>query len=462
MVIVAAACSVSEPRNGFSAAEATRGTTPSGSSVGDPSDAGSGGAALDESSASAPADVNDAVPEAESTSGAAPADAGGSGATPSGGSGSGAGSGGSGGSGGSSAVGVTGDSVTVSFIAGFGGAYGPVIEQTYAGFETWLDDVNARGGVHGRQVRIKKVDHKETAEGGVAACQETLQNGSFFAIIGEGQGDANVTAADCLDKRGFVHAAFVGAPNPSWKNSYYMIPSSIDQGRSLGSFVKNVLGDGDKKLGVFHLAAPVYSLGKDAYAAEAKRLGMDVVAVEQIEPNQGSFTSQLVRMRDAGVENIAIVATIEAIGILRDARVMSYAPKFTGIVWQFDFITQTARDTAKGATGLRYSVTVDTAAFKQFQQKAAEQGRSGATDGEALLFYGYGLLLEKILDSAGPQPTRDSLRLGIESIKGYDNGILPPITWGPGDFVGSEASFPAKCCTPDYAWASMGPPRREF
>ena len=91
--------------------------------------------------------------------------------------------------------------MTVSVIAGFSGPLAGVISRAYEGLLTWQDDVNGAGGIHGRKVVLKKVDHKETADGGVAACKEALSNGSFFAIVPEGV-EATLTAVGCLDAAG--------------------------------------------------------------------------------------------------------------------------------------------------------------------------------------------------------------------------------------------------------------------
>lgn len=347
-------------------------------------------------------------------------------------------------------------------LAGFSGTFGVVLREAVKGFDVWADDVNSRGGIHGRQVVVKKVDHKETAEGGVAACKEVLNNGSFTAIIAEGQGDANVTGAHCLDDAGFVHLAVLPAIDPDLTTAYTILPATTDQGSSLASFVKNVMGDGERKIGVIHLKPPAYVQGKDAFVNEARKLGMDVVAQEAIEENQASFTPQLIRIRDAGAETVAIIATYEAAGILRDAKAIGYEPHWTGIVWLFDFVSQASGGTASGARGLRFSATIDSPVYGEFQATAAKQGRSGLTDGEALINYGYGLLMGRVLEAAGPQPTLETLRSGIEAINNYFNGVLPPITWGPGDPVGPTASFPAACCGADNTWKSLGPPKDRF
>ena len=361
------------------------------------------------------------------------------------------------------ARGVTAKTIRVSVIAGFSGAYGTVINGVYEeGFGTWLADINARGGIHGRKVELVKLDHAETTAGGVNACKQAQSNNTFLAFVAEGQGDGNFAASDCLDKAGVINLAFQGAPSTSWRNTYGWISSGQAQGKALASYVKQGLGDGGKKLGVIYLSPPSYAATQQAYVAEAKKLGMNVVASEQVQPNQSSFVSELSRLRNAGAENVAIIATTEAIGILRDARSLGFSPRWVGAVWCFDFITQAARDLAKDAHCLRYSAAVNSPKFAEFRAKANKYGKGSATNGEALIYYGAAQLLEKTLDAAGKQPTAATLRTGLESINNYDNGILPPITYTATNRNGPTASFPAVCCDGNYAWRGTGPARSAF
>lgn len=360
------------------------------------------------------------------------------------------------------AVGVTAGSVTVSVVAGFGGPYGQIMNQVFPGFETAIDDINANGGVLGRRVVIKKVDHKETSGGGVAACKEVLSNGSYFAMVIEGQGEANITAADCLDKAGFPNASFVPDLQPEWRHTYTYLPLAQTTGRTLASFVKNAMGDGAKKLGVIYLNNPLYGKAKDAYLGEAKALGLRVVATEAVEVNQGSFTPQLLRLRNAGVENLALIVTFEALGILRDAKALNYQPHVTGFYWAYDVIARAAGPTATGARTLRFNATVDSPRYRDFENRQRHYGRSGVSDGESFYLWGVGLLLGRLLEAAGPNPTRATLESGIQSIRNYDNGVLAPLTYGPGDFDGAEGSFPAECCLAGGSWKGLGPARATF
>jgi ABC-type branched-subunit amino acid transport system substrate-binding protein len=358
--------------------------------------------------------------------------------------------------------GVTDTSISISVAMGFSGAYGQVSNDVFSGFQTWVNDVNSRGGIHGRQVEVKKVDHQDTAAGGVSACKEMLGNDTYLGMFLSGDGTANVTGPDCLDKAGRVNVSFVPALDPAWTSTYGYMATAEAEGASLPSYIRSVVATPSAKVGILYLNLPAYSVAKDRAVEVSADIGLDVVGAEPIEPNQGSFVAQLIRLRDAGADTVAIIATLEAVGILRDAKAIGYQPSWTGLGWAFDFVTAAAGPVAIGAKVLRFSATVDAPSHAAYSEKAEAQGQGSALDGEAFLFYGVGQLAEQILLAAGPTFSFEALRAGVESVHGYDNGILPPISWGPGDFVGTTASFPAECCGPNNTWKGLGPARETF
>jgi hypothetical protein len=125
--------------------------------------------------------------------------------------------------------GVAKDTITVSIIAGFSGPLAAMVTRAYDGLLTWQDDVNAAGGINGRKIQFKKVDHKDTADGGVAACKEAQSNGTYFAMVPEGV-DATVTAVGCLDAAGIPSFYYSATTDPKWKRAFADIISSQQAG----------------------------------------------------------------------------------------------------------------------------------------------------------------------------------------------------------------------------------------
>lgn len=444
----ASACAVTTPRDGTAALQ--QGGVTSNPSQSDNGGLGPAGTAIPTPGGGGP----DSHTAQGATGGAAGGTAGG-GTTP--GSTGSSSTGGTTGGGGNLPVGVSKNSITISVIAGYSGYLGQVVSQVIdSGWGTWVDDINANGGIYGRKIIMKKVDHQETTAGGVDACKTTQSNGSFTGVIAEGI-DAAVSAAGCLDAGGMSVLATEPAPQPSWKHVYLFEDFTTD-GQALAKLAVDTLHDGSQKFGVIYLKAADCVAMKDSFVRSVKAAGSQVVDEEAVDPNQASFIAQLQRMKGAGATDVVIIATSEAIGILRDMQSIGYTPHRTlaGAWPNVDEFTEAARNLADGIYAVRGSATTDSPAYAPFAAKAQKYGHSyvGASP---MKVYGQALILEQALRKAGPNLTQASFRQAIETISGYDNHIYPPITWSASRHVGIDGAFPVICCHSDYTWRSLGP-----
>jgi branched-chain amino acid transport system substrate-binding protein len=378
---------------------------------------------------------------------------------------SGSGNGGTGTTGDSQTPGVTSKAITVSVVYARSGPYGQLADSFFkAGFQTWVDDVNAHGGINGRQVVAKRVDDAGTADGGVAACKEVQGNGSYVAMPIEAS-VATQTFADCMNKANLVTFGAFTSLDPKWHTVFASQPLGTQFGRGLATYVHGPVGDASAKVGVIYLHEAYSESQRDGFLAEAKSIGLNVVKVESVEPNQSSYTSEVLSMRNAGVTHLVVLMAADVLGVVRDAKSINYSPHISGVLWpSFDLVSQGAKGLLNGAWGLRYVATLDSPAYATFEAQAKQYGNSmgPAVDGSAFLFYGDGLVMQKVLESAGQAPTTASLGTGIQSISAFDTAVLPPITWGPGVYEGSTAQFPAKCCNPDGTWKGLGPAKTAF
>lgn len=443
-LVILSACAVETPRNGFT--------------LGGPQQGNNGGLAPGAPGAPTTGGLATTGPLAGGTQ--AP---GGTGGGSAGGGGSQGGGGSSGGGGSTSAVGVTPTTITISIIGSFSGVYGPPTNVAYRGMETWIEDINRRGGIYGRKVIVKKVSNENSPEGGIAACKTVQSNGSFLAIS---SGSTYYTAYDCLDKAGFttVYSAGLRSLSGGWKHSYESATAWDEAGRALPSLIRKQ-GDGGQKIGVLYIhdTAALEGAAK-AFVAQAKADGMNCCVVESAEPNAQSFTPQLLRLQKAQVKVMALSSLLESVGILRDAQAINFKPQWTSMYGlTLDIVSSVARDSAAGAYGVRPYAAVDSPSFAAFEAKATQYGKAGALPAERFLFYANGLVLERVLLEAGPKPTKGSLIAGIESIKNFSTGAFPTLTWAPGRYYATNAVFPVICCrTSDWTWQGLGPPDDRF
>lgn len=359
--------------------------------------------------------------------------------------------------------GVTKTTVTVSVVAGFSGPLAAMVQRAYDGLLTWQDDVNAANGINGRKVVLKKVDHKETADGGVAACKEVQSNNSYFAIVPEGV-DATITAVSCLDAAGIPTFYYSATTNPKWKLAFADIVTSEQAGAEMASYVAHPLGAAKKKIGVIYVNQASYAALNNGFTPKAKQLGLDLASAEAVEANSASFTAPLLRLKQAGVQVLIISATTDAVGILRDAKSIGFNAQFVGWGFQFDFITTAGRDLFQGVAALRAYATVDSAAYNAYaaRMQARGRGRNRTDDLEGFSAYGHALVTGELIKRAGPNPTRASLVAGAETFRAFDNGVVGPLTWSPTDHVGTHTTFPTVCCNSDWTWKTAGAPRTEY
>lgn len=467
LLFLTVACSVSEPRDRSGVGDAagpyeravTGGDATNGIGSEEQGTSGASEAGLgSEGSAAVPGQDGDVAPGGEAPARAGQAGSGGNGN----GSGSGNGDGnearGEAAAPGRPAVGVAKDSITVSIIAGYSGALGQVVTQVVeSGYGTWADDVNANGGIHGRKVIWKKVDHRETTDGGVAACKDVQSNGSFTAVVAEGL-DAATSAAGCLDKAGFSTLATAPYLQTGWRRTY-LFEDFKSNGYSLADMATKRLKDGGRKFGVIYLKAHDTEALKDGFLERLKASNGDVVSIEAVDENQSSFVSQVSRMRNAGTEVVVIVTTAEVVGILRDIKAINWTPhRVLGGAWpNLDEFSQAARDLAQGAFGVRGSATVDSPAYEAFMAKARKYGRDRYANATSMKAYGQGLLLGEALRRAGASPNKESYNGAIQTMRDFDTQIYPPITWSASRLAGIDGAFPAECCYSNYTWKGLGP-----
>ena len=444
MAAVAAACSVSTPRDGFTEA--------------------GGGAQV---SAGGRSSTTLAAGEAPGTEGGEATGSGSQTGTGSSGGGSSTGSGSgtattvAGSSG--PTVGVTDKSITISAMGGFTGQYGPIVDNIYeTGFAVWVKDVNDHGGINGRQIISKKVDTKDTVEGGVAACKQIQTNGSYMALSIVGFGGADVASTDCLDKAGITTLAFnLSSFNDKWQHTY-SAGDPFKIGIPLASFIRNVLGAKDK-IGIIYIQNdPVNRAARGGLLAGLKEIGMAPMHEEPISTGQGSFVAELQRMQASGATTVALLVNgNEASGVLRDAKAIQYTPKWTGLYWTADDNSASGAPLMQGIKAVRHWASVDSPAYKAYLAKTEEQQKHGVINSSTLALYGMGLITGKILQNAGTSPTAASLGPAIESIVNYDDGIWH-LSFGKGVRIADIAVWPMECCHDDTTWRGTGSAKTRF
>jgi hypothetical protein len=270
-----------------------------------------------------------------------------------------------------------------------------------------------------------------------------------------------MSSVDCLDKAGITT---LGMNMSGWRNEWRHVYSAGDagkQGTPMASFIRNVIGDANGKIGVIHVEDPVNNAVRAAVVAELKRLGMNVFHEETVQANQGSYIAELQRMAGATTVALAVNGN-EVLGILRDANAMNFKPNWTGSFWPTDEDAASRYTLYAGIKAIRNYSSTNAPAFEDYKVKATAAGHNDLQTSTTMALYGMGLAVGKALANAGPSPTREALGPGIEAITNYNNGITMTLSFGPGVRVADVGMWPLQCCNGDNTWRGIGDPKKAF
>jgi ABC-type branched-subunit amino acid transport system substrate-binding protein len=353
---------------------------------------------------------------------------------------------------------VTDTTITLSSVGSFSGPYAQIYEAVYqASTGAWAAEVNAKGGINGRMIEIKKVDDKYTVEGAVAACKEIESNGSFAAftqgLFAEGQ--------ECLDKAGVPSQMTTGNTDQFPWTTVHSVTSNKSDGTAVANYVAGSggLAKPGSTVGVVYVAdQPALLATATFFDQAAGGLGLKVEDVK-VRTGQASFTAEVQRLKDAGIGVVVLFGTTEALGVLRDANAIGYTPRWVGHSFVADEFSQAmGPDLFKGVVGLRQWATTDTKAWSDYMGVVNKYGKlssppttTGMNSFEALR------VMEQALRLAGKNLTRQSLLAAYGQIKDLDLGGIPPVSYDGGRVVGASKLFKIECCDPDKTWKGTGP-----
>jgi branched-chain amino acid transport system substrate-binding protein len=222
--------------------------------------------------------------------------------------------------------------VTIGVIAGMSGpgaSYGQGIAQ---GAEMAARQINAAGGINGRKLRLIVIDDTSTpARSAIAMRRLVAANADL--IVG-GWGSPQVLAnLDVAEQAGIPYIV-VGATNPQITNTGNKWTFRVIQTDSImtGQLAQIVTANlGMKRIAVIYDTNAYGSANRDAFVAALARSGVKPVEMQSYQTTDSDFAAQLLHIRTAKPDGLAIFGTIPAApAIMNQARDMGIKARFVG------------------------------------------------------------------------------------------------------------------------------------
>lgn len=297
--------------------------------------------------------------------------------------------------------------------------------------------VNENGGINGKKINLIGADYAYKIDQARALYKKFVNDDKVVMIQGWGTGDTEALK-DFVgqDKIPYFSASF-SAPltDPSkFPYNFFVAPTYSEQLRSWLDWVKQDYG----KSGGKAKAKVAFMFGDNAYGKSplaagrkyAAEIGVDVVDEAVLPPNFQDATSQLLTMKQKGVEYAYINVTTTGVSlVLRDAKKLGMTVKFGSNPYGFsEALVAVAGPLAEGVTGVMPHVPYGTPVPGMKNVVAMHDKLRAGDKGDAMYVRGFTYVMVwsealKRADKAG-QLNGPGVKAATETMADFSTGGL--------------------------------------
>lgn len=181
--------------------------------------------------------------------------------------------------------------------------------QWKAGFDLALEQINAAGGIHGRQLQYVFEDSQSDPRQAVAIAQKFVNDRRILIELGDFSSPASMAASPIYQRAGLVQLGFTNSHPDFTKGGDFIWSPSVSQADAQPLLADlAVKTEGFKRVAVLYLNTDWGRTSKDVFVTAAKQRGAQVVATEGYQPDEKDFRSTLVRVRDAKPDGIVLIS----------------------------------------------------------------------------------------------------------------------------------------------------------
>lgn len=315
-------------------------------------------------------------------------------------------------------------------ITGVTSTLGKMVEE---GAKWAADEINAAGGINGRQIKVVTYDTKADVQEAINAFNRMCTTDKVSAIIGPPVANIAIAIAPISEQHNVPVLQFAiddratikddGTP---YKNMFLFQPSAKQQGAIMANFA--IQEQGLKKFGIIYNQSNAYSVSLiDPFKAAAEELGAEIVAEVPYQPNDKDFKTMLSKLVSAGAEAIyAPNYTQELILIVQQARAIGFDGR---LICGLDACPPFPELCGPEADGVLYINNI-TETEPQIQDIIEAYKDKTGNDATNKFFLGYDVMkiLAKIIEEVGDDPV--AIRDAVENLTGYE-GLTGNITIDP-------------------------------
>lgn len=318
----------------------------------------------------------------------------------------------------SSSAKASGDSITIGTVttnSGTAAAYG---EAEVKGFELAVSEINAKGGINGKKVKLESMDDKGDATEASNAFNKLSGDNNVLAVAGPTISATTAAVAPLADQAKLATIA-PAATSDSIETGNYLFRTCFKdsyQGEVAARFAAENLKV--KKVAVLYGTGDPYSSGVgEAFAKAAEKLGLEVVDKESSSSaDDTEYSAQLQKIQASGAELLYAPYYYSVAGpyIIPQARSVGFEGyvmgpdgydglKLTGDKSQYNKTYYTTHYSADDNTNTKVQDFI-----KSYKEKNNAEPNTFAALGYDTIY-----MLKQAIEKAGKNATREDVRNAV-------------------------------------------------
>jgi branched-chain amino acid transport system permease protein len=333
--------------------------------------------------------------------------------------------------------GVSDTEIVIGCSNSFSGPLAYTGEQaTRYGVDLYVKVVNEAGGVNGRKIRTVYYDDGYKPQEAVANTRKLVEQDKIFAVIAP-QGTPPVMATLEYLEENRVPLLFPFQGSPVIRGKKYVFSGMTLYDRQSKMMIDYLVGT--RKLKTFGVLYQDDDYGKaflTAYEKDLARHNLKLVAAEPVKRGVTDVSAQIAKLRAASPQVTFLVLTPgPGAQALKERQKIGWTDTImvsSGPLTDEKYLAL-AGDASEGVEGLSLwpdPVTSDLPGVKAYRDAMAKHFGKNEPNRYSLSGYFAAMLFVEGAKRAGRALTRESLITALENVKGFDSGILPPLSIG--------------------------------
>jgi branched-chain amino acid transport system substrate-binding protein len=305
-------------------------------------------------------------------------------------------------------------------------------QSTHNGIMLAVDEINARGGIQGRTIRVVSEDTQSKPEEAANAVTKLIAQDQVVAVLGEVASSNSLAAAPVCQANG-VPMITPSSTHPSVTRTgdYIFRMCFIDtyQGPVMARYLR---GTGIARAALLTDVRSDYSRGLgDAFAATFKSLGGTIVATQSFSKGDSDFRAQLAAIKASNPEIVFVPGYYNDVGpIAIQARDLGIAqPLVGGDGWESPKLLEIGGKSLEGCLYSNHYFVGDPAPAVQDFVRKYDQRYGAKPDSLAALGYDAMRLLGDAMSRA-PKLDGRTLRDELTRTRSFA-GITGTVSFGP-------------------------------